>query len=92
MDYNYKLMSMIGREDDFITNNWTWFDAQVCNTFLWSWMISRALVDYTDMGRIIGRILDNVYAPSVSMKDSIGSIISCFHASIVVHPWSNDHI
>ena len=53
-------------------------------------MISRALVDYTDMGTIISCILDNVYAPSVSMKDSIGSITSYFHTSVVIHPGSND--
>ena len=54
-------------------------------------MISRALVDYTDMGRIIGRILDNVYAPSVSIKDGIRSITSFFHTSMVINPGSNDH-
>ena len=54
-------------------------------------MISQALVDYTDMGRIIGCILDDVQAPHVSMNDSIGSITSYFHTSIVVHPGSNDH-
>ena len=53
-------------------------------------MISRALVDYTNVGRIIGRILVDVYIPSVSMKDSIGFIISYFHTSMVVHPGSND--
>ena len=55
-------------------------------------MISPSLVDYTNLGRIIVCILDNVYAPSMSMKDSIGSITSYFHTSMVVHPGSNDHL
>ena len=55
-------------------------------------MISWVLVDYTDMGRIIGCILDNVYVLSVSIKDSIGSITSYFHTSMVVHPGSDDHL
>ena len=55
-------------------------------------MISRALVDYTDMGRTIGCIFDDVYAPSVSMKHSIRSITSCFYTSMVVYPGSNDHL
>ena len=33
-----------------------------------------------------------VYAPSVSMKDSIGSTTSFFHTSMVVHPVSDDHL
>jgi len=92
LDYKYKLRSVIGREDDFTANKWKWFDTQVRDTFLWSWMISWALVDYTDMGSIIGRVLDNVYALSVSMKDSIGSITYYFHTSMVVHPGSNDYL
>ena len=55
-------------------------------------MISQALVDYTDMGRIIDCILDNVYILSVSTKDSIGSITSYFHTSMVVHPELNNHL
>ena len=70
-DYNHKLRSMLGREDDIIANKLTWFNKQVYATFLCSWMISRVLVDYTDMGRTIGCILDEVYAPSVLMRDSI---------------------
>ena len=92
MDYQYKLRSVIGREDDFIANKWTWFDKQVHTTFLWSRMISRALIDYTDMGRIIGCILDNVHAPCVSMNDSIKTITSYFHTSMVVYLGSNDHV
>ena len=60
--------------------------------FLWSWMLLRALVDYTNMERIIGHILDNVKAPHVSINDSIGTITSYFHTSMVVHPGSNDHL
>ena len=67
-------------------------DKQVRVTFLWSWMISRALVDYTDMRRIIVYILDNIYAPCVSMSNSIGSITSISHTSMVLHPGSNDHL
>ena len=83
MNYNYKLRSVIGQEYNFTVNKWMWFDTQVRDIFLWSWMISRALVDYINMGRIIGCILDNIYARSVSMKDSIGSITSYFHTSMV---------
>ena len=55
-------------------------------------MISWLLVDYTNMGRIIGHILDNVYTLSVSMKDSIKPITSYFHTSMIVHLKSNDHL
>ena len=55
-------------------------------------MISRKLVDHTNIGRAIGRILDMVYAPSKSMRDSIGSTTSFFHTSMVVHPGSDDHL
>ena len=92
LDYNYKLRSVIGREDDFTANKLNWFDTQVHATFLWSWMVLLALVDYIHMGRIIGRILDDVYALSMLMKDSIGSITSHFYTSMVVHPGSNDHL
>ena len=36
MDYNfnYKLRSLFGQEDYFITNTWTWFDMKVRNTLL----------------------------------------------------------
>ena len=91
-DYNYKLRSVIGREDDSKVTKWTWFNKQARDTFLCSWMISRNLVDHTNIGRAIGRILDMVYAPSVSMRDSIGSATSFFHTSMVVHPGSDDHL
>ena len=55
-------------------------------------MISQSLVDYTNMGRNIGCILDNVYAPYASMKDRIGLISSYFRTSMVIHPGSNYHI
>ena len=84
MDYNlyYKLMSVIGREHDFTANKWKCFDIQVRATLLWTWMISRALVDYTDMGRIVSGILDNVQAPYVSMKT-----VSDPQFHISVHQW-----
>ena len=77
-DYNYKLRSVLGQEDDSTVTKRTWFNKKECDTFLCSWMISWALVDYTDMGRAIGHILDKVYVPSVSMRDSIESITSFF--------------
>ena len=55
-------------------------------------MISRALVDYTNIGRAIGQIFDMVYAPSVSMRDSTGSTTSFFHTLMVVHPGLDDHL
>ena len=93
MDYNYKLRSVLGREDSHtnMTWTWTWFNQQVRDTFLCSWMISRSLVDYSNMGSAIGRILDKVYAPSVSMIDSVGSKTSFFHTSMVLHPGSNGY-
>ena len=65
-DYNYKLRSVIGREDDSKVTKWVWFDKQVHDIFLCSWMILRKLVDHTNIGRAIGRILDKVYANCVN--------------------------
>ena len=65
---------------------------QVHDTFLCSWMISRKLVDHTNIGRAIGCLLDLVHAPSASMRDSIGSTTSFFYTSMVVHHGSNDHL
>ena len=70
-DYNYKLRSVIGQEDYSKVTKWTWFDRQVRDTFLCSWILSQKLVDHTNIGRNIDRILDKVYAPSVSMRDII---------------------
>ena len=89
MNFNYKLRSVIGRKTYFTTNKRTWFGAQVCATLLWSW-ISLSLVDYTDMRGIISRILDNVLATDVSMNDSVRSMTSYFHVSMVVYSGSND--
>ena len=83
---------MIGREDDSKFTKWTWFNKQVCDTFLCSWMISRKLVDHTNIGRVISRILDKVYTPSMSTRDSIGSTTSFFHTSMVLHPGSDYHL
>ena len=55
-------------------------------------MISWVLVDYTNMERIIGGILDNVQALYVSANNSNKNITSYFHISMVVHPGSNDHL
>ena len=64
-DYNYKLRSVNGQEDESKVMKWTWFNKQVRDKFLCSWMISRKLVDHTNTGRAIGRLLDVIYAPSV---------------------------
>ena len=92
MDYNYKLISLLRQEDDSTTNKWTWFNKQVHDTFLYSWMISRALVNYTNTLRAIGCILVEVYALSMSMKDSIRSETSFLHTSIILHLGSDDHL
>ena len=55
-------------------------------------MILRKLVDHTNIEIAIGRILDKVYAPSMSMMDSFGSATSFFHTSMVLHSGSNDHL
>ena len=89
---HYKLRSVIGQEDEFKVTKWTWFNIKVCDTFVCSWMISRKLIDHTKIERAISHILDMVYAPSVSMRDSVGSATSFFHTSMVVHPGSGDHL
>ena len=91
-NYNNKLRSVIGQENDSKVTNWTCFDKQTRDTFLYPWMISQKLVDHTNIGRAICRILDKVYASSVSMRDSIGSVISFSHTSMVLHPRSDDHL
>ena len=55
-------------------------------------MISQKLVDYTNIGSAIGRLLNRVYTLSTGMRDSVGSTTSFFHTSRVVHPESNDHL
>ena len=91
-EYNYKLRSVIGREDVSKVTKWTWFNKQVRDTLLCSWMISRKLVDGTNIGRAIGRLLDLVYVLSAGMRNSVGSTTSFFHTSMVVHPGLNDHL
>ena len=91
-EYNYKLRSAIGREDESKITKWTWFNKQVCDTLRCSWMIIRKLVDHTNIERSIGRLLDLVYAPSAGTRNSIGSIPSFFHTSMVVHPGQDDHL
>ena len=83
---------MIGGEGDLTTNKRTWFDTQVCATLLWSCMILLTLTDYTDMRRIIGRILDDVLAPHVSMNDSIAFMTSYFHVSMMAYSGSINHL
>ena len=92
MNYNHKLRSVIGRKNNFTTNKRRWLDAQVCATFLWSWMISLTLADYTYMRGIIGHILNDVLVPHVSLNNSIGSVTFYFHVSTIVYSGSNDHL
>ena len=72
--------------------NRSWLKQQVCDTFLCSWMISWSLVDFSNIRRAIGRLLNVVYAPSASMRKSIGSTTSFFHTSMVVNRGSDDHL
>ena len=83
---NYKLMSVIGREDESKVTKRMWFNKQVCGTLLCSWMISRKLVDHTNIGRAIKCLLGLVYTSSAGMRDSVVSTKSYFHTSMVVHP------
>ena len=55
-------------------------------------MILQKLIDHKNIGRAIGRIIDMVYAPSVSMRESIGSVTSFFHTLMVVHSGSDDDL
>ena len=90
--YNCKLWSVIRREDESKVTKWTWFNKQVHDTLLCSWMISRKLVGDTNIRRAIGRLLDLVYAPSAGMTYSVGSTTPFVYTSIVVDPGSNDHL
>ena len=86
MDYNfkYKLRSVFEREDDFIAIKWTWFDIQVCNILLWTWVASRALVNYTEVGRIICSLFGNLQALFMSVTNCKETITSYFRTSLVV--------
>ena len=55
-------------------------------------MISQKLVDHTNIGRAIRRLLELVYAPSAGTRNSVGSTKSFFHTSMVLHPGSDDHL
>ena len=83
---------MIGREDESKVTKWKWFNKQVRDTLLCSLMIIRKLVDGSNIGRAIGRLLNLVYAPSAGMRNSVGSTTSLFHISMVANPGSNDHL
>ena len=84
-EFNYKLRSAIGQEDESKVTIWTWFNEQVHDTLLCSWMISHKKVDHTNIGRAIGRLIDLIYAPTAGMRDSVGSTTSFLHTSMVVH-------
>ena len=68
-NFNYKLRSTFGQEDDFTANKWTWFDMQVSTILLWTRVVSQTLVDYTKIGRIIGGLLNDVQVPSALVTD-----------------------
>ena len=51
-EYNYKLRSVIGREDKSKFTKWMWFNKKVRATLLCLWMISPKLVDHTNIGSI----------------------------------------
>ena len=91
-NYNHKIRSVIGQENDSKVTKWTWFNKQVFNTFLCSWMISRKMVDHTNIRRAIGCILNMIYTPAVLMRDSIGSATSFFYTLMVLHPGFDDHL
>ena len=55
-------------------------------------MILQKLIDGSNIGRAIGRLLDLVYAPSAGMRSSVESTTSFFHTSMVVNTRSNDHL
>ena len=55
-------------------------------------MILRSLVDFFNIWRAIGQLLDVVYAPSASMRKSIGSTTLFFHTLMVVKRGSGDHL
>ena len=91
-EYNYKLKSVIGREVVPKVTKWTWFNKQVRDTLFCSLMVSRQLVDGSNIGRAVGRLLTLVYVPLVGMRSSVGSTTSFFHTSMVVNTGSNDHL
>ena len=39
-EYNYKLRSVIRQKDESKVTKWMWFDKQICDTLLCSWIIS----------------------------------------------------
>ena len=92
--YNFldKLRSESGQEDDFTANKWTWFDIQICITFLLSRVISQTLLDFTKIGRVIGYLIDTVQPPSVSGIDSNGTLTSSIYISFAVYLESSNHI
>ena len=92
IEYNYKLRSMIGQKDESKRTKWTWFNKQVGDTLLCSWMISWKLVDHTNIERAIERLLDLIYTRLAGMRDSVGSTTSFFYTLLVVHPGSDNHL
>ena len=91
-EYNYKLRSVIGKEDVSKVTKWMWFNKQAHATLFCSWMISRKLVDSSNTGRAIGRLLNLAYAPLAGMRNSVGSTTSFLHTSMLVNSGSNDHL
>ena len=69
-----------------------WFDTKVCTVLLWIWVVSRALVDYTETRRVIGCLIDTVHTPYVPGTVSNGKITACVYKSLTIHPGSNNHV
>ena len=63
-EYNCKLRSVTGLEDESKVKKWTWYNKQVRDTLLCSWLVSRKLVDGTNIRRAIGRLLDLICSVS----------------------------
>ena len=91
-EYKDKLRNVIGQEYVSEVTKWTWFNQQVRDKLFCSWRVSQKLVGGSNIGRVIGRLLNLVYAPSVGIRNSVGSTTSFFHTSIVVNFGSNDHL
>ena len=81
-EYNYKLRSVIGQEDESKVTKWKLLNKQVRDTLLCSQIRSRKLVDHTNIGRAIGHLLSLVYAPSAGMR----AVSDLQHHSFI-HQW-----
>ena len=62
------------------------------STLLWIWMVSRTIVDYTEIGRIIGGLFYTVQGLLVLGTNNNEIITSHFHISLALYPESNYHV